>query len=58
MRDFNQMASDITDEVAWQQISERIAAGIQVIIPLLQPDVILVGGGVGAHFEKFSVLSY
>ena len=54
MRDFNQMASDITDQAIWQQIAERVAAGILAIVPLLQPDVILVGGGVGAHFEKFS----
>jgi predicted NBD/HSP70 family sugar kinase len=47
-------ASEIDDPSAWEEISYNIAIGLIDIIALVRPDVILVGGGVGSHFEKFA----
>jgi glucokinase len=51
---YNQKASEITDPEIWKEISFNLAIGLIDIIALVRPDVIFVGGGVGAHFEKFS----
>jgi predicted NBD/HSP70 family sugar kinase len=48
------LASEITDETMWQSISDNIAQGLLAICPFLRPDVIIIGGGVGTHFAKFS----
>ncbi len=47
------LASEITDESAWHEISDNIAKGLMAIAPFLRPDVIIIGGGVGTHFSKF-----
>lgn len=46
-------ASEITDPKIWQEFVVGLARGLEVLIGLLEPDVVVVGGGVGAHFEKF-----
>ena len=46
-------ASEITDPKAWKEISRDLALGIIDLIAILEPEVIIIGGGVGAHFDKF-----
>lgn len=50
---FHQKASEITDPKIWYQVAHNIALGVIDLIALLTPDIIVIGGGVGAHFEKF-----
>lgn len=50
---YGKRASEIDDPQAWQDISRNIARGLIDVISLLQPDVVVIGGGVGAHFKKF-----
>jgi glucokinase len=47
------MASEITDEADWYLVSRNVAIGLIDLIVLLSPDCIVIGGGVGAHLEKF-----
>ncbi len=47
------MASEITDESDWYLVSRNIAIGLISLITTLSPDCIVIGGGVGAHLEKF-----
>jgi glucokinase len=47
------MASEITDERDWYLVARNIAIGLIDLIVLLSPDCIVIGGGVGAHLEKF-----
>jgi predicted NBD/HSP70 family sugar kinase len=51
---FGKPAKDITDQKDWYIIAHNIAVGLIDIIATLTPDVIIIGGGVGSHFEKFS----
>lgn len=51
---FGKRASDIDDPEAWQQIARWLAVGIVDLVSVLDPDVIVIGGGVGSHFAKFS----
>lgn len=51
---YGKQASDVTDAMDWQQIVHNLAVGFSALIPVLQPNIVLVGGGVGAHFDLFS----
>jgi predicted NBD/HSP70 family sugar kinase len=46
--------SEIDDPAIWQEFSRALARGLIELIAIVQPDLIIVGGGVGSHFEKFS----
>lgn len=50
---FNKRASEITDERTWKIISKDLAAGIIQLIAIVQPDVIILGGGIGTHYSKY-----
>lgn len=50
---YGKRASEIEDPKIWQAITHDLAIGFIDLIALVQPDVVIVGGGVGAHFEKF-----
>ncbi len=50
---YRKYARDITSERTWHQIADRISRGFLATIPLLQPDVIVLGGSIGTHFDKY-----
>ena len=47
-------ADEITDEKIWKEIAEKIAHGIGIACAVLQPEVIIFGGGVGQYADKFT----
>jgi len=51
---YGKYARDITSKRTWNQIADRISRGFFVLIPLLQPDVIIIGGSIGTYFEKYA----
>jgi glucokinase len=50
---YGKYAHDITNKQTWNQIADRISRGLLVIIPMLQPEVIIIGGSIGTYFEKY-----
>ncbi|MEX1995591.1 MAG: ROK family protein [Candidatus Saccharimonadales bacterium] len=50
---YGKKASEINDPKIWQEFVPGVAAGLDELIATLQPEVVIIGGGVGAHFEKF-----
>lgn len=50
---YKQFARDITSKRTWRQISDRISRGFLAVIPILQPDVIIIGGSVGTYFDRY-----
>jgi len=50
---YGQRASEITDKTIWKAIAKDITVGLIDLIAVIQPEVIILGGGVGAHFDKF-----
>ena len=50
---FGKLASEITDPHVWKLVSHDIALGLIDVDAVLQPDVIIIGGGVGSHFKRF-----
>lgn len=52
-RRFGKRASDIEDAKTWKTISRDFATGLVQLIATIQPEVIVIGGGIGTHFKKF-----
>lgn len=50
---YGKLASQIEDEAIWKDFSGLIALGLEELLATIQPEVVVFGGGVGAHFEKF-----
>ncbi len=50
---YGKLASEITDPAIWKDFAGLIALGLEELLATIQPDVVILGGGVGAHFEKF-----
>jgi glucokinase len=50
---YDKYAYDITDDEAWKDIAVNIGRGLVVLIPLLQPDIVVVGGSIGTHFPHY-----
>jgi predicted NBD/HSP70 family sugar kinase len=50
---FGKRASDITDEKTWRIIAHDVSIGLIDLIALYEPDVVILGGGVGAHLDRF-----
>lgn len=52
---FGKRASDISpdDSGAWYMVARNIAIGLIDIIATLTPDCVIIGGGVGTHYEKY-----
>lgn len=51
---YGKKASEIDDPLVWQEFSKGLALGIRELLAVLQPQVVVLGGGVGAHYEKFA----
>lgn len=52
---YGKIAAEINNRKTWQEISHRFAIGISNLIATIQPDAIVIGGGVGTHFKKYRV---
>lgn len=50
---YGKRASEIDDPEIWKAVSKDFAAGMIDLIAIIQPDAIVIGGGVGSHFEKY-----
>lgn len=50
---YKKLARDINSQRTWNQIADRISRGFLAAIPILQPDVIIIGGSVGTYFDRF-----
>ncbi len=46
-------AADITNEADWKSIAHNLSLGLFEHIAILQPDLIILGGGVGTYFEHY-----
>jgi predicted NBD/HSP70 family sugar kinase len=56
VRRFGKRASDINDQKTWKIISKDIAIGLYDLIAFIEPDAVVLGGGVMEHLDKFEHL--
>lgn len=50
---FGKKASELDDDKAWDEVGDNIATGVAALCAVLQPQVIIFGGGVGQYADKF-----
>ena len=51
---YGKFARDIHDEATWKEIADKISRGFLAIVPILQPDVIIIGGSIGTFFDQYA----
>ncbi len=52
-RRFGRAAYDIFDKPTWDYIARDMALGLISLINMVSPEIVVIGGGVGVHFDKF-----
>lgn len=50
---YGKIAADLKDATSWRAYSADLAVGLQELLAVVQPEVVIIGGGVGSHYEKF-----
>jgi predicted NBD/HSP70 family sugar kinase len=55
-QEYGKIAGEIVDEESWKAIVHNFAAGLVPLIQTYHPDVVIIGGGVGVHFNRFGHL--
>jgi predicted NBD/HSP70 family sugar kinase len=53
VKTYGKMASEINDKATWQKIARNLTPGILELIAVLNPEVIVIGGGAGHYLQKF-----
>lgn len=51
---YGKRATELEDTNAWQAISRDIASGLIHFVAITEPEVIVIGGGVGTAFNKYA----
>lgn len=51
---FGKEARDIKDQATWKIIAANIYQGLDDLIAIIQPEIIILGGGVSTHYRHFS----
>lgn len=50
---YGKPASEVEDKDIWKDYASRLVLGFAALIATVQPDIIVIGGSVGAHLDKF-----
>ena len=50
---YGKLARDITNRRVRVQIADKISRGFLALIPVVMPDIIIIGGSIGAHFDRY-----
>lgn len=52
-RRFGLYGYEITDPKIWDEYSKDLAIGVRNMITTFSPDIVVIGGGAGTHFDQF-----
>lgn len=52
-KQYERYGRDISDLNTWDEIADKISRGFFSIIPMIQPDVVIVGGSMGEFFAHY-----
>ncbi len=50
---YGKYARDIKSKRIWRKIADRISRGFLAMIPIIQPDIIIIGGSIGTYFKQY-----
>lgn len=50
---YGKYAREITNQHIWHQIADKISRGFLVMIPMIMPDVVIIGGSIGTYYDRY-----
>lgn len=50
---YGKYARDITSRSVWRQVADKISRGLLTIIPVLQPEMVVIGGSIGTYYDRY-----
>ncbi|NCU29869.1 ROK family protein [Candidatus Saccharibacteria bacterium] len=50
---YDMLAQDITSPAVWKHIADKLSRGFLVMIPMIMPDIIIIGGSIGVYFDRY-----
>jgi len=50
---YGKFVREIHDRATWEAIADRLSIGFSALLPVLQPDLVIIGGSVGTYFESY-----
>jgi glucokinase len=50
---YGKFARDIHSKRIWKKVADRISRGFLAVIPIIQPDMIIIGGSIGTYFKEY-----
>jgi predicted NBD/HSP70 family sugar kinase len=50
---YGKMGSEVDDPKIWEEYASTLSAGFINLINAVRPDIVVVGGGMGAHLKKY-----
>lgn len=53
VKKYGRLASEIDEPEIWEEFSDGLAQGLGQLLAVIQPEVVVIGGGVGTHFHKY-----
>lgn len=52
---YGKYARDITSPHIWTQVADKISRGFLAMIPMIMPDVVVIGGSIGTYYDHYKV---
>lgn len=53
---YGKYAHDITDKQVWSAIADKISRGLLALIPIILPEVVVIGGSIGTHYRHYHMV--
>lgn len=50
---YHKAAAEVTNKKDWDEIAKNISTGLYNLITIIQPEVVILGGGVSVHYSHF-----
>ncbi len=50
---YKKFGADIDDPAVWRDYADRVSRGLQALIPIFEPNRVVIGGSMGTHFAKY-----
>jgi glucokinase len=50
---YGKLASEIEDPALWADFAAKFASGLQPLLATIQPEIVIIGAGVGAQLNKY-----
>lgn len=56
VKQYGKQAAEITDVTTWTTIARELTQGLQQLIAITTPEVVVIGGSVGTYFDRYGKL--